>query len=72
MADDLQDEKGKKGKIKIIDGGDNPHMVIVPPGLMDDMVGPLWKSKVIATGEKKGKSLVLVEKAWIPHSQIIV
>jgi len=61
FADDLQDEKGKKGKIKIIDGDGSPHTVIVPPGLMDDIVGPLWKSQVIVTGKKKGKYLVLVD-----------
>jgi hypothetical protein len=51
----------KRGKIHIIDKDGSSHTVIVPPGMMADIVKPLWESEVIVTGDRKGKVLHLTD-----------
>jgi len=51
----------KRGKIHIIDKDGASHTVIVPPGMMADIVKPLWESEVIVTGDRKRKLIHLTD-----------
>jgi len=51
----------KRGKIHVIDKDGSSHTVIVPPGMMADIVKPLWESEVIVTGERKRKVIHLTD-----------
>jgi len=51
------DKIGDKREIRIVDENGIAHRVHVPEGLMDDIVKPMWDSKVIITGLQKGKLL---------------
>lgn len=51
----------KRGKIHIIDKDGASHTVIVPPGMMADIVKPLWESEVIITGDRKRKLIHLTD-----------
>lgn len=57
--------KQDNNKIQIIDDGNNKHALTVPEGMMSDIVKPLWDTKVIATGLKKGQKTVL--ESIIPY-----
>ena len=59
FADSLQEGKDK---IQIIDAGNVKHTVIVPQGMMSDIVKPLWDTQVVVTGTQIGKSIHL---EWI-------
>jgi hypothetical protein len=50
-----------KGKdlIKLIDADAKSHIIEVPPGLMSDIVRPYWDSRVMVTGAKIGKRVIL-------------
>jgi hypothetical protein len=46
----------------VIVGADNArHRVVVPPGMMSDIVKPLWETQVIVKGLRKGKTISLQE-----------
>lgn len=47
------------GKIRIIDRNSVAHVVIVPEGMMADIVKPLWEDEVVVTGTKVRKSIFL-------------
>ena len=49
----------KRGKIHVVDAEGASHTVVVPPGMMSDIVKPLWESEVVIVGERKGKSIFL-------------
>lgn len=59
FADSLQEGKDK---IQIIDAGNVKHTVIVPQGMMSDIVKPLWDTQVVVTGTQIGKNIHL---EWI-------
>lgn len=57
----------KETKIKIIDKKNKTYTIIVPEGLMNDIVRPLWDFPVIVTGKKlKGKTLLLSDIGLAP------
>jgi hypothetical protein len=51
----------KRGKIHIIDKDGASHTVIVPPGMMADIVKPLWESEVVITGDRKRRLIHLTD-----------
>jgi hypothetical protein len=55
-------KKGRE-KIQILDPEGTFHTIIVPPGMMSDIVKPLWESEVIVMGtrKKKAKAIHLTE-----------
>jgi len=57
------DSTSKTNKIKLINDKNkkDKYMVIVPEGMMTDIVKPLWDEKVIIKGEKKGRSILLYD-----------
>jgi hypothetical protein len=50
---------GKRGKIQVVDAGGTSHTVIVPPGMMTDIVKRLWESEVEISGRRKGNAIHL-------------
>ena len=40
----------KSNRIRIIDEGGRSHTVLVPKGMMNDIVSPHWDSKVLVRG----------------------
>ncbi len=46
-------------KIKIVDDKGKSHSVTVPVGMMNDIVRPMWDSKVLVKGLRKGRAIVL-------------
>jgi hypothetical protein len=50
-----------QGKIHIIDKDGSSHTVIVPPGMMADIVKPLWETEVVITGNRKKKVMHLTD-----------
>lgn len=52
-------KKPNNQKIQIIDARGIEHSLIVPEGMMDDVVRPLWNTNVVATGIRKGKKISL-------------
>jgi hypothetical protein len=57
---DARGRKGRKGQIRIVRGDDSQN-VTVPPGMMADIVRPLWESSVIATCSRKKGKLTLID-----------
>jgi hypothetical protein len=56
------DVTGKRlNEIKIVTEGNVKVTVVVPPGMMDDIVKPLWRTQVEIFGEQRGKKLYLAE-----------
>lgn len=51
----------QKGEIQLIDDNCQQYLVIVPEGMMNDIVRPLWDNVVIVTGIKDKKSIFLSE-----------
>ena len=51
----------KKGtdQIEIIDTSNTHHTIIVPSGMMSDIVKPLWERQVLVTGIRQGKKINL-------------
>ena len=48
-----------RGKIHIVDAEGASHTVIVPPGMMTDIVKPLWESEVEIVGTRKRTAIHL-------------
>jgi len=46
------DTKTGEGKIKLIDKGNDVHVISVPEGMMTDIVRPLWDDEVIVRGQR--------------------
>jgi hypothetical protein len=57
-ADAIQESENEIG---LVDSHRRRHRVLVPPGLMDDIVRPLWDSEVTVVGVKKGNAIYLSE-----------
>jgi hypothetical protein len=57
----LADARTAKSKIQLIDEGNIKHDVIVPEGMMDDIVKPLWDEYVEVRGILVGKKIHLKE-----------
>ena len=57
----LADARESTGKIQLIDEMNTKYDIIVPPGMMDDIVKPLWDEIVVVTGSKVGKKIHLQE-----------
>lgn len=57
----LADARETTGKIQLIDEKNTKYDVVVPEGMMDDIVKPLWDEVVIVTGVKVGKKIRLQE-----------
>ena len=55
------DEIGRKdgGTIKLEDQAGRIHEILVPEGMMGDIVRPLWDDTVVVTGTRKGKRIRL-------------
>ena len=51
--------KSARQNIQLIDDTGHSHNVIVPEGMMSDIVRPLWEERVQVTGYYKGKSIRL-------------
>ena len=49
----------KRGKIHVVDAEGTSHTVIVPPGMMTDIVKPLWETEVEITGTRKRNAVHL-------------
>ena len=57
--------KEKNQSIRIIEDDGTPHVIKVQPGMMDDIVRPLWNEIVTAVSTVKGKTTTLeaIERA---------
>jgi len=51
--------KPEKDSIKLIQDDGRPCLVHVPSGMMGDIVRPLWGTRVMVTGSRKGRSIGL-------------
>ncbi|HEY1861597.1 MAG TPA: hypothetical protein VGG61_14650 [Gemmataceae bacterium] len=57
----MADATKKTDEIKIISAGRVRHTVVVPPGMMSDIVKPLWDTEVTVTGVQKGRKIHLIQ-----------
>jgi hypothetical protein len=53
--------KEGRSEIVIVSADNARHRVVVPPGMMSDIVKPLWETQVIVKGLRKGKTISLQE-----------
>lgn len=51
--------KKDQDEIQLIDDRHLRHTIVVPPGMMSDIVKPLWDTQVVVTGVQKGKRINL-------------
>jgi len=51
----------QSGEIEIVTSRNERVKFVVPPGLMSDIVKPLWESEVEVTGTRKGKKVHLMQ-----------
>ena len=51
----------QSGEIEIVTSGNVKVTVVVPPGMMSDIVKPLWESEVEVIGTHKGKKVQLMQ-----------
>jgi tetratricopeptide (TPR) repeat protein len=51
----------QSGIIEIVTAGRESVKIVVPPGMMSDIVKPLWESEVEVTGMRKGKKIYLMQ-----------
>ena len=45
--------------IKLVEGGGQEHKIVVPSGMMDDIVKPLWNTQVLARVKRRRGILIL-------------
>jgi hypothetical protein len=57
----MADSRKKTDEIQIISAGNGRHTVVVPPGMMSDIVEPLWDTEVLVTGVQKGRKIHLMQ-----------
>ena len=57
----MADSRKKTDEIQIISEGNVRHTVVVPSGMMSDIVKPLWDTEVTVTGVQKGKKIHLMQ-----------
>jgi hypothetical protein len=53
--------KQQQNLIKLVEENGLHHSILVPPGMMDDIVRPLWDCRVTVTGVPKGKNILLTD-----------
>lgn len=59
---DITNRRGKQSnEIKIVTEGNIKFTIVVPPGMMDDIVKPLWASEVVVSGTRKGNKIYLFD-----------
>jgi hypothetical protein len=51
----------KTNEIQIVSGGNVRHTIVVPEGMMSDIVKPLWEEEVTVTGTLKRKKIHLMQ-----------
>jgi len=56
----------EKQKIKLIDDEGIPHNIIVPEGMMSDIVKPLWDERVKVTGFYHYRAIALEDISKAP------
>jgi hypothetical protein len=56
---DARSAHGRRRRRIILESDGREFHVIVPPGLMRDIVRPLWEQTVVVRGRRKGKSILL-------------
>jgi hypothetical protein len=57
----MADSRKKTDEIQIISTGSVRHTVVVPPGMMSDIVKPLWDTEVAVIGVQKGQKIHLMQ-----------
>jgi hypothetical protein len=55
------DSSTRTNEIQVISPGNVRHTILVPPGMMSDIVKPLWEEEVTVTGAQKGKKIQLMQ-----------
>jgi hypothetical protein len=53
--------KQQQNLIKLVEESGLHHSILVPPGMMDDIVRPLWDYRVTVTGVPKGRNILLTD-----------
>jgi hypothetical protein len=67
---DITSRRGKQSnEIRIVTEGNTQITVVVPPGLMDDIVKPLWASEVEVAGTRKGNKIYLLDIRAVPFDE---
>jgi hypothetical protein len=68
FADALRSEQ----RIKLVDDKGKPHNILVPEGMMTDIVKPLWNDRVVVTGRVQKRALLLddIQVADAPAEQV--
>ena len=61
IANALKKSGNQSGEIEIVTSGNVRVKVVVPPGMMSDIVKPLWESEVEVTGTRRGKKVHLMQ-----------
>jgi hypothetical protein len=61
IADATKKSGKQSGEIEIVMPGNVKVKVVVPPGMMSDIVKPLWESEVAVTGTRKGNKVHLIQ-----------
>lgn len=61
IANATKKSGNQSSEIEIVSSGNVREKVIVPPGMMSDIVKPLWESAVEVTGTRKGKRVHLLQ-----------
>ena len=56
----MADELHQRNEIRIETGDDQVHRVIVPAGLMSDIVKPLWAERVTVSGSLQSDGTLLL------------
>lgn len=57
----MADSRKATDEIQIISPGKVRHTIVVPPGMMSDIVKPLWDNDVTVTGVQKGRKIHLIQ-----------
>jgi hypothetical protein len=61
VANATKKSGNQSGEIQIVTSDKKKVKVIVPPGMMSDIVKPLWESEVEMTGTRKGNKIQLMQ-----------
>ena len=52
-------EEDEESSIRLVDEGGKRHVILVPTGMMNDIVKPLWDEQVRVTGMKVGRLITM-------------
>ena len=53
--------KSDRNEIRIVDQSNKEHRIVVPEGMMDDIVRPLWDFAVVVVGNRRDRRFCLTE-----------